>query len=158
MTGQIHRDRAVSADALIRAARLGEFRYGPNDSPWYGASFSTTEEGKAAHELAKKLNRAELPRLIDRANALIGQTRMRPFASIAELGVYLRLLLDIRETLDKFTPSVFDRSLTIERADGSEQREFSGFEEFADFIQGTAGIGLEPHALGEAWRKIAPAS
>ena len=53
---------------------------------------------------------------------------------------------------------VFDRSLTIERADGSEQREFSGFEEFADFIQGTAGIGLEPHALGEAWRKIAPAS
>ncbi len=105
-------DRAEAADALIRAARLGEFRYGPNDSPWYGASFGTTEEGRSAHDLAKKLNRAELPRLIDRANALIGQTRMRPFETIAELGVYLRLLADIRETLDKFMPSVFDRSLT----------------------------------------------
>ncbi|MDR6613775.1 AAA family ATPase [Leifsonia sp. 1010] len=117
------RDRAASADALIRAARLGEFRYGPNDSPWYGASFTTTEEGKAAHELAKKLNRAELPRLIDRAQALIGQTRMRPFASIAELGVYLRLLLDIRETLDKFTPSVYDRSLTELIAATASRRE-----------------------------------
>lgn len=116
-------DRDAASDALIRAARLGEFRYGPNDSPWYGASFTTTEEGKAAHDLAKKLNRAELPRLIDRARALIGQTRMRPFESIAELGVYLRLLLDIRETLDRFTPAVFDRSLAELIAATASRRE-----------------------------------
>lgn len=119
-------DRTVAADALIRSARLGEFRYGPGDSPWYGASFATTEEGKAAHDLAKKLNRSELPRLIDRARALIGQTRMRPFESIAELGVYLRLLLDVRETLDRFTPSVFDRSLTELIAATASRRESPG--------------------------------
>ena len=105
-------DRSTAADVLIRSARFGEFRYGPDDSPWYGASFDTTEQGRVAHELAKRLNRVELPRLIERASALIGQTKLRPFESIAELGVYLRLLLDIRETLDKFTPAVFDRSLT----------------------------------------------
>lgn len=115
--------RDAAADALIRAARLGEFRYGPSDSPWYGASFATTEEGKAAHDLAKKLSRAELPRLIERARALIGQTRMRPFESIAELGVYLRLLLDVRETLDRFTPAVFDRSISELIAATSSRRE-----------------------------------
>ncbi|XAO69468.1 AAA family ATPase [Diaminobutyricibacter sp. McL0608] len=116
-------DRSDAADALIKAARLGEFRYGPNDSPWYGASFVTTAEGNAAHELAKKLNRAELPRLLDRANTLIGQTRMRPFESIAELGVYLRLLLDVRETLDKFQPAVYDRSLAELIAATSNRRD-----------------------------------
>ena len=115
--------RDAAADALIRAARLGEFRYGPSDSPWYGASFATTEEGKAAHDLAKRLSRAELPRLIERARALIGQTRMRPFESIAELGVYLRLLLDVRETLDRFTPAVFDRSISELIAASSSRRE-----------------------------------
>ncbi|MFF1878509.1 AAA family ATPase [Leifsonia sp. NPDC058230] len=117
------RDRAIAADSLIKSARLGEFRYGPNDSPWYGASFATTAEGNAAHDLAKKLNRAELPRLIERAKTLIGQTRMRPFESIAELGVYLRLLLDVRETLDKFQPAVYDRSLAELIAATSTRRE-----------------------------------
>ena len=37
---------------------------------------------------------------------------MRPFENITELGIYLRLLADLRETLDKFQPAVFDRSLT----------------------------------------------
>lgn len=116
-------DRSRAADILIRSAQLGEFRYGPADSPWYGASFETTEEGIAAHELAKRLHRAELPRLIERAQSLIGQTRMRTFESIAELGVYLRLLVDIRETLDKFTPAVFDRSLTELIAATSSRRD-----------------------------------
>ncbi|ODA89907.1 AAA family ATPase [Leifsonia xyli subsp. xyli] len=119
-------DRSAAADALIRSARLGEFRYGPGDSPWYGASFTTTEEGKSAHDLAKKLNRSELPRLLERAKTLIGQTRMRPFETIAELGVYLRLLLDIRETLDRFTPAVFDRSLTELIAATASRRESPG--------------------------------
>ena len=116
--------RQRAAGTLADAAALGEFRYGPGDSPWYGASFASTAEGDAAHELAKKLARTEVPRLLSRAGDVVGQTRMRPFETIAELGVYLRLLLDLRETLDKFQPSVFDRSLaeliaaTSNRKDG----------------------------------------
>ncbi|KRE21253.1 ATP-binding protein [Agromyces sp. Soil535] len=103
------RDR-VARD-LARAAELGEFRYGPGDSPWYGASFTSSEEAAHAHELAKRLSDTELPRLLERGRALIAQTRLRPFESVAELGVFLRLLLDVRETLDRFQPSVFDRPL-----------------------------------------------
>lgn len=117
------RGRDEIAALLVKAAALGEFRYGPDDSPWYGASFSTTDEASRTHELAKRLNETQLPRLLARAYDVIGQTRMRPFESIAELGIYLRLLMDIRETLDRFNPSVFDRPLTELIAATSSKRE-----------------------------------
>ena len=104
--------RAEAAGSLIKAAALGEFKYGPNDSPWYGANFPSAEETNAAHELAKRLHSTELPKLLERADELVGRTRMRPYESLDELGVYIRLLIDIRETLDKFLPSVYDRPLT----------------------------------------------
>lgn len=103
--------RESAAADLVRAAALGEFRYGPGDSPWYGASFETSEEATAAHELAKRLSSTDVPRLLERARLLIGQTRLRQFESVAELGVFLRLLHDVRDTLEKFIPAVYDRPL-----------------------------------------------
>lgn len=103
--------RDEAAAKLAAAARLGEFRFGPDDSPWYGVSFATTEEARAAHALAGKLQRAEVPSLLERGYELIAQTRMRPFHTIAELGVYLRLLQGIRDSLDRFSLTVFERPL-----------------------------------------------
>ena len=97
---------------MVEAAKLGEFRYGPGDSAWYGARFANGEEAQRAHALAQKLHGEELPRLLVRAQQLIGSTRMRPFETVGELGVYLKLLTDIRDTLDRFVPAVFDRSLS----------------------------------------------
>jgi len=105
-------DRASVAKTMVDAAKLGEFRYGPGDSAWYGARFANGEEAQRAHALAQKLHGEELPRLLVRAQQLIGSTRMRPFETIGELGVYLKLLTDIRDTLDRFVPAVFDRSLS----------------------------------------------
>ncbi len=105
-------DRSSVATTMIEAAKLGEFRYGPDDSPWYGASFASGEAAAAAHAVAARLHSESVPRLLVRAQELIGSTRMRPFDSIGELGVYLRLLTDIRDTLDRFVPAVFDRSLS----------------------------------------------
>jgi hypothetical protein len=104
-------DRNHAAEVMVQAAQLGEFRYGPGDSPWYGAQFDSSEDAVRAHQLAKKVSNETLPRLLERANAVISSTRMRPFATIHELGVYLRLLTDLRDTLDKFLPMVFDRSI-----------------------------------------------
>ncbi|MDM4762006.1 AAA family ATPase [Galbitalea sp. SE-J8] len=104
-------DRASAAGTMVAAANLGEFRYGPGDSPWYGAQFRTSDEALRAHDLAKRLWNEDVPRLVERANAVIGTTRMRPYGSIRELGVYLRLLVDVRDSLDRFTPAVFDRSI-----------------------------------------------
>ena len=104
--------RVAAADAMVQAAKLGEFKYGAGDSPWYGATFATSAEAGSAHDLAKRLQQSELPRLLVRAGELIGATHMRPFENISQLCVYLRLLTDIRDTLDKFLPVVFDRSLS----------------------------------------------
>lgn len=104
-------DRTGIAAVLTEAAALGQFEYGPDDSPWYGVTFPTTEHAKSAFALACHIHADELPRLLQLANELIGQTSMRPFETIAELGIYLRLLMGIRETLDRFTPEVYDRSL-----------------------------------------------
>ncbi len=104
--------REKAADAMIKAASLGEFKYGPGDSAWYGASFSTSDEATRAHGIAQQLCHIEVPRLLQRASELLATTRMRPFESIEQLGVYLRLLTDIRDSLDKFLPVVFERSLS----------------------------------------------
>ncbi len=133
-------DRAQVADDLVRAAELGEFKYGPGDSPWYGASFTSSEEAGQAHELAKRLQGNDLPRLLERASAVISTTSLRPFESVAELGVFLRLLLDIRETLDRFQPSVFDRPLGELIAATSARRDSRG-------MSGANRRRLRRHAL-----------
>jgi hypothetical protein len=118
--------RPEVARDLVRAAALGEFKYGPGDSPWYGAVFESAGESEAAHALAKRLHHTEVPRLLDRGRTLIAQTRLRQFESVAELGVFLRLLLDVRDTLDRFRPSVFDRPLGELIAATSPRRDEPG--------------------------------
>ncbi|BDZ49464.1 hypothetical protein GCM10025867_17050 [Frondihabitans sucicola] len=118
---------------MVGAANLGEFRYGPGDSPWYGARFDDgngtgTVTAGQAHQLAKNLYHRDVPHLLERANEVVGSTRMRPFVSIHELGIYLRLLADVGDTLDKFLPVVFDRSVTelIEATSGHRDGDMSG--------------------------------
>jgi len=103
--------RAEAAAALATAARLGEFRFGPDDSPWYGVAFETTAQATSAHALAGRLHRAEVPGILERGYELIGQTRMRPFTTVAELGAYVHLLQGIRASLDRFSLTVFERPL-----------------------------------------------
>lgn len=103
--------RADAADKLTTAAKLGEFRFGPGDSPWYGVTFRSTVEAESARARAKRLHETDVPQLLERGYELIAQTRMRPFKTIEELGEYLRLLLDIRDSLDRFSPTVFERPL-----------------------------------------------
>ncbi len=117
-------DRSRAAEIMVTAAQLGEFKYGPGDSPWYGAQFANGDEALRAHEIAKRLHGEELPRLLERANELIAGTHLRPFLNITELGVYLRLLVDLRDTLDKFLPMVFDRSLTELIAATAPRKDF----------------------------------
>ena len=117
-------DRSRAAEVMVAAARLGEFKYGPGDSPWYGAQFANGDEAMRAHEYAKRLANDELPTLITGANELIDGTHMRPFQNINELGVYLRLLVDLRDTLDRFLPMVFDRSISELIAATAPRKEF----------------------------------
>src|SRR5690606_16685542 len=82
--GQLTLDRSSVADDLTEVARLGQFQYGPEDSPWYGVDFSTTEEARAAYGIAVDLAESQLPRLVSMANEVIEQTSMRPYSTISE--------------------------------------------------------------------------
>jgi hypothetical protein len=105
-------DRHRASETMVTAAALGEFRYGPGDSPWYGAQFASGDAATRAHRIAQHLHEDLLPQLLARAQDLIRGTYMRPFENFVELGTYLALLVDLRDTLDRFLPVVFDRSLT----------------------------------------------
>lgn len=88
--------RAEAARALAAAARLGEFKFGPDDSPWYGVAFASTQEARAAHALAARLHATEIPAILERGYEIAGQSGMRPFETLQELGTYVRLLQDPR--------------------------------------------------------------
>ncbi|WP_370544316.1 AAA family ATPase [Frondihabitans sp. VKM Ac-2883] len=124
--------RGRVAETMVNAANLGEFLYGPGDSPWYGARFDdgagSGPTAGQAHQLAKNLFHRDVPHLLERANEVVGATRMRPFVSIHELGIYLRLLADVRDTLDKFLPVVFERSVAelVEATSGRRDGQMSG--------------------------------
>ncbi|OJX65944.1 MAG: AAA family ATPase, partial [Micrococcales bacterium 73-13] len=105
-------ERDRFAQIMVAAARFGEFKRAPGESAWFGAQFVSPEAATRAHAFAVRLHAQSLPELVARGERLIEGTHMRPFASVAELGVYCRLLLDLRETLDRFQPAVFDRSIT----------------------------------------------
>ncbi|MDL9981224.1 AAA family ATPase [Microbacterium candidum] len=108
---RLSKNRREAAFKLAAAARLGEFRWGPDDSPWYGVSFKTTDAARTTHALARKLHHHDVPALLERGYELIAKTRMRPFQTIDELGAYLRLLQGIRDSLDRFSMTVFERPL-----------------------------------------------
>ena len=105
-------ERARFAQVMTAAAQYGEFRHAPGESAWFGAQFASAEAASRAHAIAVRLHEQTLPDLIARGERLIAGTHMRPFANVAELGIYCRLLLDLRETLDRFLPAVFDRSIS----------------------------------------------
>ncbi|MBO9498525.1 MAG: arylamine N-acetyltransferase [Novosphingobium sp.] len=78
------------------------------------------------------------------ANHLCATWNQAPFGSHLMLNAYLG---DARYGL-------FDRMLTIERAEGSESRELRDFGEFEALIAET-GLKLDPADLAAAWEKLA---
>jgi hypothetical protein len=100
-----------AAELLAKAADLGEFKYGPADTPWYGVSFSSAEDARNSQERARRLVEETLPRLVSRVTTIVEQTPLPEASTVAQMSVFVHLLVDIRDSLDRFQPSVFDRSL-----------------------------------------------
>ena len=118
-TARLERDALVAlapglgqaAELLKRAAELGEFRYGPADSPWYGVSFDSFDDAKKSQERARRLATESVPRLLERIGPILAQTPLPDVTTVGQMGVFVHLLMDMRDTLDRFQPTVFDRSL-----------------------------------------------
>lgn len=103
--------RAEVVEKLEDLAHLGEFAHGPEDSPWYGATFRDPGEAKSSYVIARRLSESDLPELMRRAEAVFAAAEVRPARTLAEVGEHVAMLLGIRDSLDRFLPDVFDRPL-----------------------------------------------
>jgi hypothetical protein len=119
-TARLERDALVAlapglgqaAEMLARAARLGEFKFGPEDTPWFGVNFRDVDDAKKSYERAQRLSAESLPSLIEKIGPILAATPLPTPTTVGQMVVFVHLLVDLRDTLDRFQPSVFDRSLT----------------------------------------------
>jgi hypothetical protein len=71
----------------------------------------TRKETEEAQELARAVAK-KLPLLQERMKDVAGHAEIRLGSTFAEWGSQLKLLVAVRESLDKFTPDIFDRPVT----------------------------------------------
>lgn len=107
-----HVDRGPALELLFQALELGEFKYGPQDTAWYQAKFENPAEVQQALNTAKRLRDDSFPKLSEQLGEFTRKVSFKPANSVEDWGVYLRLFVGIRETLDRFVTDVFDRPLT----------------------------------------------
>lgn len=104
-------DRTELTGRLRRAAELGSFSRAAVSSPWFGAKLLNRKETEAAHKLTEELAEA-LPQLRTRVQEVAEHSQIRLGETFAQWGEQLQLLVAVRESLDKFTPDIFDRPVT----------------------------------------------
>jgi hypothetical protein len=105
-----HKQPANALRLLEEAFDLGEFAYGPQDTPWFGARFADADEAQAVADLAKKL--ADSFGELRQSMALFtAELQLRPATTFEDWGVYLHLAAGIGLTLDRFVEDVFERDL-----------------------------------------------
>ena len=104
--------RDDAAQLLREAADLGQFRFGPDDSPWYGVEFSSQDHALRSQHIARRLAEETLPRLAEMSAQVLEQTPLPAPKNFEQLALFVHLLVDIRDSLDRFQPGVFDRPLT----------------------------------------------
>jgi hypothetical protein len=104
------KDNRLALELLNQAFELGEFTYGPQDTPWFGARFSDAEEVQNISELAAKLA-ASFEDLSDSMNSFVAKLNLRPAVNFESWGTYLQLASGISLTLDRFVEDVYERDL-----------------------------------------------
>ncbi|MFM6980876.1 MAG: hypothetical protein ACKOWE_05680 [Micrococcales bacterium] len=102
---------SAELELLEKAANLGLFEFGPNQSAWFGANFSTEAELEQSLAVANRLRDQTFPQLSEKLSKFIDQAEFAPAKSVEQWGEYLRLFVGLRETLDRLKPEVFDRPL-----------------------------------------------
>src|SRR5699024_9990516 len=104
-------DREQVAEQLRYAAELGAFEQSATQSPWYGARLRNVHEAEAAFELAQQVN-DQLSAVAPRFEAATTHAQLTMGTTITEWTKQVELLREVRDTLDKFTPDIFDRPVT----------------------------------------------
>lgn len=104
-------DRKEVAEQLRYAAELGAFDKSSTESPWYGARLRNVHEAEAALDLAQQVH-DDLGDVAPRLESATSHAQLTMGSSVAEWTKQVELLREVRDTLDKFTPDIFDRPVT----------------------------------------------
>src|SRR5690625_1507237 len=104
-------DRQEVAEQLRYAAELGAFDQSATESPWYGARLRNVHEAEAALELAEQVHR-DLTEVAPRLESATAHAQLTIGNNVTEWTKQVELLREVRDTLDKFTPDIFDRPVT----------------------------------------------
>ncbi len=107
-----HKNREAAIALLQQSESLGEFKFGPSDSAWFQAKFDSPADVSTAIEMARRLRDQEFKSLKEHMTAFTERVKFKPADSVEQWGLYLRLFMGIRETLDRFVGDVYDRPLT----------------------------------------------
>lgn len=105
-------ERSAAVELLEQAYDLGEFKFGPQDTAWYQAVFASPADVEQSLAVARRLEFETYPRLAEQLNEFTTKVNFKPAESVEDWGIYLKLFVGIRETLDRFVNDVFDRPLT----------------------------------------------
>ena len=105
-----HKDRTKALELLTKAFDLGEFDFGPQDTPWFGARFNSADEVQDISDLAAKLS-SGFGELSTSMSAFVEELNLKPATTFEDWGTYLQLASGIRLTLDRFVEDVFERDL-----------------------------------------------
>jgi len=120
------RNRTKAIALLQEAVELGEFEESVQSSPWANSRFEDPNEVPRVLGLASRLADEVLPSFGQRLDDISKQVHFPDAVNVAQWGEYLRLLISIRGTLDRFRPDVFDRPLTDLITATSPRREKNG--------------------------------
>ena len=101
--------RAEAAADLLRAGELGAFSLRPSDTPWYGADLRTPADAKIALARVNRLLET-LPGVIARAGEVAADAGLARPENLQAWDEQLRLLDEVRASLDLFQPMVFERT------------------------------------------------
>ena len=102
-------DEAVQV--LVDIAELGQFDPAASESAWRDANFTEADDAAAALASASRLEGVSLPSIEALAHEVLGPTPLGVGVSVDDVRVRVELLHGIADTLDKFTPELFDRSI-----------------------------------------------
>lgn len=116
------------SEKLERAAQLGEFTIGPDDTPWYGATLTSENEAVDAYARVVRLLQRLLPITREQVKSTVETCGFPVPATVRDWGRQVVVLKNLRRVLDVFQPSIFERDIPamIEATKSKAQRKAQG--------------------------------
>ena len=119
------KERSHALALLEQAEAKGMFKIGPDDSFWFDAGVENSDQAQELVTLASELAQSQYPALDAKLTDLLVQANFKTPSNFVEVGEFIRLLVSVSATLDRFVPEVYDRDVT-ELIDATGPRKFGG--------------------------------